>query len=202
MRASLRVLLYLGLVAFVAGCASGPKPKYSTASETLSLDNAGMVVGRTLTFNSKWGKLGKPQGFVLCFKPEGASDGEYIRNHVGWSGFTDKQYFALFLEPGTYTLSCAFAYNGSVRPIDRPLTFEVERGKAKYIGTVFKSWDAPDEAYEVGEIEALAVYQRGPVHPEFAIVFVATEDIEQFMAGLLEEHPELEGQPIQTGIMQ
>lgn len=185
------------------GCVSGPGPSNTGVPGVLDFSNAGLAVGRTLNI-STWGEHAKPNGFVMYFM--NAATKEVVETNQGLVGFTKNQYFAVWLPPGRYFLDGVFAYNGALGPADVPLTFNIKKGEASYIGTIMKSWDAPSHPGDYGEIVATSKYGRWncsffsldcdektksrAVKAPYATVFVVDEGA-AFIDGLNEELPNL-----------
>lgn len=114
--------LYAALLslAFITGCASGPKDSRFSVDNKESAASTGIVFGKMC------------EGAGMTFQGE-ISSSEII--HVGGSSE-----FALRLPPGKYTLFSIGSASGREFTSPTPFSFEVRANEAAYVGTIFLSW--------------------------------------------------------------
>jgi hypothetical protein len=148
-------LVVLATLIAVVACSSGPNPRNSLDSKDYSFENAGLVVGRTLAV----------QGKGLSLEFHNIDTGAYHSTTSGLFGYTSFEYFAIWLPEGRYELDGIFAYNGGLGPASEALRFNVNIGRASYVGTLFQSWETKKRFGTLGKVVAVKTYARWECAP-------------------------------------
>ena len=148
-------------LAFITGCASGPKDSRFSVDNKENAASTGVVFGKMC------------EGAGMTFKGEKTS-GEII--HIGGSSE-----FALRLPPGKYTLSSIGSASGREFTSPTPYSFEVRANETAYVGTLFLSWAnvAPNyPQYCPKEVNDLIVLKKlyGQRTPTSPVLLVSNKD--------------------------
>lgn len=131
----LRRTASLLILAALAAC--GTPAKFAPPpQESLSLNNAALIVGKTVGTDM----FGKRTGLRTWFRNLDA--GHYFDSASGsmW-GHVKQPTFAIFVTPGKISLNAIFAYDGALGAADSPLTVDVKAGEVLYVGTLGHSFE-------------------------------------------------------------
>jgi len=169
----MRKILILLLPLIVTSCTTKHSELKYRGNDRFSTH--GLVLFKTVIY--------PPTAFIqkqggLSVKFKNINTAQLIENNLGYSGYPDEMYYAIWFPPGVYELEKVFFYNGSMKSKNDAFRVKVNANEIIYIGTISQSWSFPSKHYTPNDIISAKQYQRNGARTT-GMVFIMNDNIEQ-----------------------
>ena len=138
----------------LVGCSTPSPNVIKTNPAAVDLSRGALVIGRSLAHQGEeWNGV---KGLKLWLLNKDTN--EIFETTKGEIGYSNSEYFSIWLPPGNYDLTAIFTYNAVIAPTNVPLSISVNSGEIVYAGTITHTLEPRSDIARLGKISTIGQY--------------------------------------------